>query len=128
MLVIRGKWLALVGLLSCTNVAFAEDANCDVERGTRVFNKCITCHTFDGSGNHLVGPNLHGLDGRKAGSVEGFKASKWVRESGVTWNAETLDAFLLDPPAYIKRNRMAFAGLKKDEDRVAVICHVLGSD
>ena len=124
----RGKWLVLVGVMASTHAAFAADASCDVERAQRVFNKCITCHTFDDSGNHLVGPNLYGLDGRKAGSVEGFKASKWIRESGVTWNAETLDAFLLDPPGYIKRNRMAFAGLKKDEDRAAVICHVLGSE
>ncbi len=125
---IRREALALVVALLCANGAFADDMSCDVERGKRVFNKCITCHTFDDSGNHMVGPNLYDLGGRKAGDNKGFKSSKWLRESGVTWNVETLDAFLLDPPGYIKRNRMAFAGLKKDEDRAAVVCHVLGAD
>jgi cytochrome c len=56
-----------------------------------------------------------GIFGRPAGSVEDFKYSNAMKGSGVTWNEETIAAYLADPRGYIKGNRMAFAGLKEEE-------------
>jgi cytochrome c len=62
--------------------------------------------------------------GRSAGSVEGFKYSDAMKESGVTWNEETIAAYLVDPRGYIKGNRMAFVGLKKEEDIADLIAYL----
>ena len=66
------------------------------ELAERAWNKCVACHTLE-EGKHGAGPGLHKLAGRKAGSVEGFKFSKAFRKSEITWNAETLDAYLKNP-------------------------------
>jgi cytochrome c len=90
-------------------------ADGDPTKGKKVFNKCRTCHVVDAEKNK-VGPYLLGVFGRKAGSVEGFKYSDAMMESGVVWEDETLTAYLKDPKGYIPGNRMAFPGLKKDDD------------
>jgi cytochrome c len=95
----------------------------DAEKGQTVFNKCKACHSVDEAKNK-VGPYLVGVFGRPAGSVEGFKYSDAMKESGITWNEETLAAYLADPRGYIKGNRMAFVGLKSQEDIVDVIAYL----
>jgi cytochrome c len=92
----------------------------DAAQGEKVFNQCKACHAVDEPQNK-VGPHLVGIFGRPAGSIEDFKYSDALKESGITWNDETLSAFLANPRGYIKGNRMAYAGLKKDED----IAHLL---
>ena len=64
-----------------------------------------------------VGPNLHGLFGRKTGQVEGFSYTAANVNKGVTWNEETLFEYLENPKKYIPGTKMAFAGLKKEKDR-----------
>ena len=78
-------------------------------------------------GPHVVGPNLHGVIGRKAGTAAGFNYSHAFREAGFVWDREKLDRYLEDPAAFVGSNWMPFAGLKKREDRQAVICYVEGS-
>jgi cytochrome c len=86
----------------------------DAAQGEKVFNKCRACHAVDEPQNK-VGPHLVGIFGRPAGSVEGFRYSDAMKESGVTWNEETIAAYLADPRGYIKGNRMALAALKEEE-------------
>ena len=97
------------------------------ELAERAWNKCMACHSLE-EGKHGAGPSLHMLANRKAGSVEGFKFSKAFRKSGITWDAETLDAYLQNPMKYIPRNRMAFAGLKDDAERKALVCYLLDTE
>lgn len=92
----------------------------DAAAGKKVYRKCQACHVVDKEQNR-VGPHLVGIFGRTAGAVEGFRYSKAMSESGIVWNEETIAAYLRDPKGYIKGNRMAFAGLKKDEDVANVI-------
>jgi cytochrome c len=75
----------------------------DPEKGERVFNKCKVCHIADEEKNK-VGPTLVGIFGRPAGSVEGFKYSDAMKESGVTWDEETLAAYVADPKGYVPGN------------------------
>ena len=95
----------------------------DVEAGKKVFNKCKVCHSL-APGENKIGPSLAGVIGRPAGSVEGFKYSDAMKNSGITWNEETLDKYLADPKGFIPGNKMAFAGLKKEEDRKNVIAYL----
>ena len=87
----------------------------DAEAGKKVFRKCKACHVVDAAKNK-VGPNLVGIFGRTAGAVEGFKYSDAMKSSGIVWDDETIAAYMKDPKGYIPKNRMAFAGLKKEAD------------
>lgn len=71
-----------------------------------------------------VGPNLHGLFGRKTGSVEGFSYTQANVNKGITWDEETLFEYLENPKKYIPGTKMAFAGLKKDKDRNDLITYL----
>jgi cytochrome c len=95
----------------------------DAENGEKVFNQCKACHAADEPKNK-VGPHLVGIFGRPAGSVEDFKYSDAMKESGVTWNEETIAAYLADPRGYIKGNRMAFVGLKEEEDIADLLAYL----
>ena len=87
----------------------------DLKKGKKVFNKCKACHALE-AGKRKVGPSLHGVFGRKAGTVEGFKYSKAMADSGVVWDETTIAEYLRQPRKYIPGNRMAFAGLRKQAD------------
>jgi cytochrome c len=95
----------------------------DPAAGEKVFNKCRACHVADEPQNR-VGPHLVGLFGRKAGSVEGFKYSEAMKGSGVTWSEETISEYIADPRGYIKGNRMAFVGLKDQEDVANLVAYL----
>ena len=73
------------------------------------------------------GPMLNGIIGATAGAVEGFKYSKALlakAEEGLVWDEESLAAYLEKPRKYIPKTKMAFAGLKKEEDRANVIAYL----
>lgn len=98
----------------------------DPKAGRTIFNKCKGCHVIDGPKNR-AGPSLQGVFGRVAGTSDGFKYSKdfkAVGETGLVWDMETLSGFLENPKTYLgsiigkskASTRMAFGGLKKEED------------
>ena len=99
-------------------------ASGDVAAGEKVFKKCKACHVVDAE-KHKTGPHLVNIMGRTAGSADGFKKySDAMKSSGIVWNEETLDGYLEKPKAYVKGTRMAFAGLRKEEDRANVIAYL----
>ncbi len=98
----------------------------DAAAGEKVFAKCKACHVVDADTNK-IGPSLKGVVGRTAGTHEGFRYSPAMvaaGESGIVWNDETLAAYLRDPKGYIKGNKMAFVGLKKDDELANVIAYL----
>lgn len=113
--------LALGAVVSAP--AFAEG---DAAAGEKVFKKCMACHTTE-AGKNKVGPSLHGIVGRPAGSVEGFKYSKAsasAAEEGLVWTEEKLAEYLPNPRAFMPGTKMAFAGLKKDTEVADLIAYL----
>ena len=96
----------------------------DAAAGEKTYRKCKACHTLEEGGKNKVGPNLFGLFGATAGAVEGYKYSSAMKESGVVWDETTLDQFLTKPRAFIAKTKMAFPGLKSEEDRANIIAYL----
>jgi cytochrome c len=90
-------------------------------RGQLLFLQCKACHDLNPALPHKVGPNLNGVIGRKAGTVGGYPFSAAMRESGLTWDLATLDAFLRQPGAVVPGSGMAFAGIAADADRASLL-------
>jgi cytochrome c len=105
--------------------AAAEDGN--AENGADVFKKCRACHQIGPQAHNLVGPELNGIIGRKAASVQGFPYSDAARKAGaggLVWTEETLSKYLENPQAVMKGTKMSFAGLKDPQDRKDVIAYL----
>ncbi|MBY0381460.1 MAG: cytochrome c family protein [Xanthobacteraceae bacterium] len=88
----------------------------DVDAGRRVFNKCIACHSVGPGAKNKIGPELNGLIGRRAGSVPGFSYSDANKQSGITWTEDEFAKYIRDPQGTVKGTKMAFAGLKNDQE------------
>lgn len=95
----------------------------DTTRGQRVFLQCQTCHTIQ-AGVNRVGPSLHGIIGRQAGTVAGFRYSDANRGSGITWTEQELYSYLENPRAKIPGTIMAFNGLRDSQQRADVIAYL----
>lgn len=110
--------------LAATSAAPAAAAAQDAAAGERVFLKCRACHQVGEGARNLVGPQLNGIVGRPAAAIEDYGYSKPMQESGLTWDEDTLTAYLRDPRAKVPRNRMLFPGLKKDADITNIIAYL----
>ena len=106
--------------LASTHAAWAAG---DVAKGKRVFNKCKACHSLE-AGKKKIGPSLFAVIGRKAGTVKGFRYSKALKKSGITWDEENLSKYIKNPRKFMKGTRMGFPGLKKDADRENLIAYL----
>ena len=106
--------------------AFADG---DVAKGEKVFKKCAACHEVGDGAKIKVGPVLNNVFGRTAGTNADYadkysKDMKKAGEDGLVWNSETLHHYLEKPKAMVKHTKMAFAGLKKEDDRDNVIAYL----
>lgn len=93
----------------------------DLAAGQKTFAKCRICHSIAAGAPSTVGPNLHGLFGRKAGSLPDFDYSAAMKTSGIIWNSDTLTKYLRDPRGFIPGNRMAFPGIDNDVELTNLI-------
>jgi nitrite reductase (NO-forming) len=101
-------------------VADAASPQGDAVAGRQVFKKCQACHSLD-AGKTILGPSLAGIVGRKSGAEPDFNYSPALKQAALTWDAATLDSYLMDPQKTVPGNRMPFPGLKTDHDRKDVI-------
>lgn len=87
---------SVLGLAVALGACAREQAPAALSAGEEAFAVCLACHAAD-SQNRPSGPNLHGLFGRRAGTVEGYFYSEPLKASGIVWDAETLEAFIKNP-------------------------------
>lgn len=107
-------------------VASVAQAAGDAAEGEKVFKRaCATCHIVTKEGPKRLGPSLFEIAGRKTGTVEGFRYSEANKNANIVWSPETLEPYLADPKKVIPGTIMAFAGLKKAEDRANVIAYLV---
>ena len=95
----------------------------DVARGEVRFQDCAACHKLE-SGANNVGPSLHDVVARKAGTLEDFRYSPAMKRSGIVWTPEALDQFIADPQAMVPANRMPYAGMANPSDRADLIAYL----
>ncbi len=125
----NSKKVALAGLafMSLLGFAYATPAlSDDAANGEKVFKKCMACHAAADKTNK-VGPNLFGIVGRPVATAEGYAYSDGMKEygAGKVWDEAALNTYLENPKAVVPKTKMAFAGLKKPEDRADLIAFLL---
>jgi cytochrome c len=100
-----------LGLAFTVLLAASAHAAGDVAKGRVVFLQCAACHSVE-AGHNGIGPSLHGLFGRPAGTIADFRYSPAMKRSGITWNEASLKAYLPDPQAKVPGTKMLFLGIK----------------
>ena len=90
----------------------------DLAAGEASFRKCRPCHDAGPDAKNKIGPELNGLDGRKAGSVEGYSYSDANKNAGITWNEQTFKEYIAAPQAKMPGTKMTFAGIKNENEVV----------
>jgi cytochrome c len=116
-------FLAAAALCAVTGDALGEDTTSPEELAFN--NHCRECHTVD-RGDNRLGPTLYDVVGRKAGSLASFpNYSSAVQDSGIVWDAATLDKWIANPEAYLPDNNMRpFAGVTDAKERALIISYL----
>ena len=96
-------------------------ASADTAKGAKLSKACAACHAFEKGGPVKQGPALWGIVGAAKGAADGFAYSEGLVAKGGTWDYDSLNHFLTKPKKFISDTKMNFAGLKKPEDRAALI-------
>ena len=104
--------LIIIASSTMATAALAQDA----EAGKAVFNRCMACHSIGEGAKNKVGPELNGLDGRKAGTAPGYNYSDANKNSGITWNEANFKEYIHDPKAKVPGTKMIFPGIKNENE------------
>ncbi|MEM6476603.1 MAG: c-type cytochrome [Pseudomonadota bacterium] len=97
-----------------------------IAAGQAAFATCSGCHVAEPGAASMAGPNLHGVVGRKAASLDDFAYSDALSGSGITWDIASLDRFLANPAVYVEGTSMAAGAVSDGEQRAAIVAY-LGS-
>ena len=110
--------VALMLSACLSEAAFAADN----ASGEQLYNNnCRTCHSWK-EGDNRLGPTLHGIVGRKSGSIQGFNYSQSMKRANLTWDESTLDKFIANPDGVVQSNNMKpFAGIADQTTRQKII-------
>jgi cytochrome c len=116
---------ALLALPLASLVAPIARADGDPEMGKRQFAPCSACHTVEEGGADKLGPNLHCVFGRKAGTKEGFAGySDGLKASGIVWDADKINTWITNPRKVVPDTKMAFLGISNDAVRANIIAYL----
>jgi cytochrome c len=99
-------------IVATAGAASAQDA----AKGEQSFHKCLPCHSIGDGAENKIGPELNGLDGRKAGTAPDYEYSDANKNSGITWNEAKFKEYVKDPKAVVPGTKMMFAGIKNDQE------------
>ncbi len=96
----------------------------NVTRGAQAARACMACHSF-APGRDMTGPSLAGVWGRKAGTADGFaRYSEALKQSGLVWDEQHLDAWIKDPSALVPGTAMAFPGIDDARTRADLLAYL----
>ena len=112
---------AVAGALVLITLATGRVRAADAEHGKALFAPCAACHTDKPD---AIGPSLRGVYGRKSASLPDFRYSNAMMRASLTWDDANLKAYIKDPQAKVKGNRMPFGGLSSDADIDDVIAYL----
>jgi cytochrome c len=104
--------LVIIASSVAASAALAQDA----AAGKTAFNKCLACHAIGEDATNKVGPQLNGLDGRKAGTAPDYNYSDANKNSGITWNEANFKEYIANPKGKVPGTKMAFAGIKNEKE------------
>ena len=108
----RVRTIAAVLLIGSVGIASSQD----VAAGEKSFRKCLPCHSIGPDAKNKVGPEQNGLDGRKAGTVNGYTYSDANKNSGIVWSEQSFKVYIADPRAKIPGTKMIFPGIKNVQE------------
>jgi len=123
MTVASSRAIARLAAIVLVAAASAAHADGDAARGEKRFEECVACHSTE-RGANAVGPTLFGVFDRKAGELADYRYSPALKRSGITWTAQTLDAFIADPQQVVPANRMPYAGMPDAGARADLIAYL----
>lgn len=110
---------APVVIKDATGASFTGDATA----GKAKFSQCAVCHKLEAAKNG-VGPSLHGVFGRKAGTGVGFTYSPAMKKFAAAWDAQLIADYIENPRAKVPGTKMNYAGMKKPQDRANVVAYL----
>jgi len=112
---------AWIGAAVLSVPAIAPSAAADAEHGKQLYILCAGCHT---ERPDALGPNLKGVFGRKAAALDDYRYSNPMKRADLVWDEANLTAYILDPQAKVKGNRMPFGGLRDAKDVDDVVAYL----
>jgi len=115
---------AVLSLIAASILSTPALAAGDPVQGKAVFARCAICHNVEKDGGNGVGPNLFGVVGRKAASVDGFNYSGPLKASGVVWNDDNLSKWVAGPAKMIPGTKMAFGGIASKTQIADVVAYL----
>jgi cytochrome c len=121
--VVRAGIFIIVGFVVAGVASVAARAEGDAARGKAVFVQCMACHSLAPNHNG-IGPSLHGLFGRKAGTLPDFAYSPSMKRSGITWSVAALRSYLPDPQAKVPGTKMTFLGISDPQQLDDLIAYL----
>ena len=119
------RWLLSAAIAGTVWVAAASGARAqDAAAGQGVFAaQCAICHSA-APGHNMTGPSLFGIVGRRSGQVPGFAYSDANSNSGIVWDAATLDLYLTRPKGVVPHNIMTYGGIQDAQKRADLIAYL----
>jgi cytochrome c len=111
-------------LLLCVPLLIIPANACNLDQGREIFALCSACHTLDGVTGGREGPNLGNAFGSPAGQDPNYRYSPAMLKAALTWDAATLERFLMAPKRTVPGTTMVFIGLKDAAERAAVSCYL----
>ncbi|MGE4062992.1 MAG: cytochrome c family protein [Rhodospirillaceae bacterium] len=122
------KVLVLAAMLLPVSFAGATAAEVkgDPELGKKQFAPCSACHTVEKGGVNKIGPNLHGVIGKKSGTNRAdYAYSNAMKNAGIIWSEEELMKYLVKPMDYVKGTKMPFVGVPNEQVRANIVAYVV---
>ncbi len=116
------EWIAAV-VASLVLAGVGPVTAADAEHGKVLFQGCIACHN---ERPDALGPSLRGVYNRKSAALDDFRYSNPMMRANLVWNDENLRAYIADPQARVKGNRMPFGGLTSGKDVDDIVAYLKG--